>query len=215
MVISKSSEISSKALQKCTIGLTGGIAMGKTTVSNYLAERYHLPLLDADIYAREAVAVGSPVLQRIIDRYPTVGLPDGSLDRAKLGAIVFPEATERQWLEQQIHPYVRDRLIRERDRHQASNPDVPVVLVVPLLFEAEMADLVDQIWVIYCPRAHQLRRLMQRDPQLTADQAAARIASQMPIAEKCDRANRVLDNSTTTAELLAQVDAAIGPLMAR
>jgi dephospho-CoA kinase len=69
--------------------------------------------------------------------------------------------------------------------------------------------------VIYCPRAHQLRRLMQRDPQLTADQAAARIASQMPIAEKCDRANRVLDNSTTTAELLAQVDAAIGPLMAR
>jgi dephospho-CoA kinase len=204
---------SSNALQKCTIGLTGGIAMGKTTVSNYLADRYHWPILDADIYAREAVAVGSPVLSRIADRFPGVLQADGSLDRAKLGAIVFAQPEERQWLEQQIHPFVHDRLIQERDRYQASNPGVPVVLVVPLLFEAEMTDLVDQIWVIYCPRAHQLQQLMQRDG-LTLDQAEARIVSQMPIEDKCDRADIVLDNATTTSALLAQVDAAISSLIA-
>jgi dephospho-CoA kinase len=208
MVTSKIPTTSSNALQKCTIGITGGIAMGKTTVSNYLADRYQWPILDADIYAREAVAVGSPVLGRIADRYPDVLQADGSLDRAKLGAIVFAQPEERTWLEQQIHPFVRDRLIRERDRHQASNPDVPVVLVVPLLFEVEMTDLVDQIWVIYCPRAHQLQQLMQRDG-LTQTQATDRIASQMPIEDKCDQADVVLDNSGTPAALLAQVDAAI------
>jgi dephospho-CoA kinase len=204
---------SANALKKITIGLTGGIAMGKTTVANYLADRYQLPILDADIYAREAVAVGSPVLGRIADRWPGVLQADGSLDRAKLGAIVFAQPEERAWLEQQIHPFVRDRLIQERDWYQASNPYVPVVLVVPLLFEVEMTDLVDQIWVIYCPRAHQLQQLMQRDG-LTLDQAEARIASQMPIAQKCDRAHVVLDNSTTTSALLTQVDAAIAPLIA-
>ncbi len=204
---------SSNALKKCTIALTGGIAMGKTTVSNYLADRYQLPILDADIYAREVVAVGSPALNRVADRFPGVLQADGSLDRAKLGAIVFAQPEERQWLEQQIHPFVRDRLIQERDRHQASNPDVPVVLVVPLLFEVGMTDLVDQIWVIYCPRAHQLQQLMQRDG-LTQNQATDRIASQMPIADKRDQAHVVLDNSGTPAALLAQVDAAIAPLIA-
>ncbi len=204
---------SSNVLKKCTIGLTGGIAMGKTTVSNYLADRYQLPILDADIYAREAVAVSSPVLNRVADRFPGVLQADGSLDRAKLGAIVFAQPEERQWLEQQIHPFVRDRMIQERNRHQGLRPDVPVVLVVPLLFEVGMTDLVDQIWVIYCPRAHQLQQLMQRDG-LTLDQAEARIASQMPIADKRDRANVVLDNSGTPAALLAQVDAAIAPLIA-
>ncbi len=204
---------STNALKNRTIGLTGGIAMGKTTVSNYLADRYQLPILDADIYAREAVAVGSPVLGRIADRFAGVLQADGGLDRAKLGAIVFAQPEERAWLEQQIHPFVRDRLIQERNRHQASNPDVPVVLVVPLLFEVKMTDLVDQIWVIYCPRAHQVQQLMQRDG-LTLTQAEDRIASQTSIEQKCDWADVVLDNSTTASVLLAQVDAAIAPLMA-
>jgi dephospho-CoA kinase len=209
MVTRKIPTTSSNALQKCTIGLTGGIAMGKTTVSNYLADRYQLPILDADIYAREAVAVGSPVLGRIADRWPDVLQADGSLDRAKLGAIVFAQPEERQWLEQQIHPFVRDRMTAERARHHAANPDLPVVWVVPLLFEAKMTTLVDEIWVIYCPREHQLQQLMRREPQLSQPQAIARIDSQMPIAEKCAQADVVLDNSTTLAALLRQVDVAI------
>lgn len=186
------------------IGLTGGIGTGKTTVSNYLATTYHLPVLDADIYARVAVFVGSPVLEAIIERYGSdILLPDGNLNRQQLGQLVFSSPAERQWLEQQIHPYVRERMVRAIDELIPT-----VVLVVPLLFEAGMTSLVTEIWVVYCSRQQQLERLMQRS-LLTLEEAQARINSQMPLKEKCDRADVVLDNSSTPEALLKQVDAAI------
>jgi dephospho-CoA kinase len=126
---------------KRIIGLTGGIATGKTTVSNYLAHRYQLPVLDADIYAREAVQVGSPIHSKICDRYGSgVQLPDGTLNRKRLGEIVFSNPAQRQWLEQQIHPYVRDRF--QSDLNTLVAPTI--VLVVPLLFEVGMTDLVTE-----------------------------------------------------------------------
>lgn len=182
--------------------------MGKTLVANYLAERYHLPILDADAYAREAVAIGSPVLQQIADRYDQILQPDDSLDREKLGHIIFHQPQERHWVEQLIHPFVRDRLQTGCQQYQSTHPHRPVILVVPLLFEAKMTDLVDEIWVIYCPRKQQLYQLMQRD-LLSLEQAEARLASQMPIAQKCERADVVLNNSSTTDALLHQVDCAI------
>lgn len=112
------------------IGLTGGVGMGKSTVSNYLARR--LPVLDADLYARDAVALGSPILAAIADRYGAdLLLTEGTLDRRRLGEIIFSDAVEKRWLEQQIHPYVRDRISSELQRLS----DQPiVVVVVPLLF---------------------------------------------------------------------------------
>lgn len=188
------------------IGLTGGIGTGKTTVSHYLATAYHLPVLDADIYARVAVQLGSPVLKLIAERYGSdVLLPDGTLNRRQLGQIVFSSPDERRWLEQQIHPYVRDRLVEAI--HELPPQNTPV-LVVPLLFEAGMTDLVTEIWVVRCSRQQQMERLMQRD-QLTLEQAQARINSQMPIEEKAARADVVLDNSSTLEALLRQVDAAV------
>lgn len=187
------------------IGLTGGIASGKSTVSHYLATTYHLPVLDADIYAREVVKSGSPVLKAIAERYPDV-LLDGTLNRQKLGQIIFSSEDERRWLEQQIHPYVRDYFVKAINKLTAQT----VVLVVPLLFEAGMTDLVTEIWVVRCSQQQQLERLMQRN-QLTREQAQARINSQMPIQEKCDRADVILDNSTTLEALLKQVDAALTP----
>lgn len=187
------------------IGLTGGISTGKTTVANYLATAYKLSILDADIYARDAVAVGTKVLKAIASRYSEqILLPDSSLNRQQLGAIVFNNDSERQWLEGQIHPEVRDRFIWEIKQLSTS----PIVLVIPLLFEAQMTDLVTEIWVVYCPKQLQIQRLMERD-RLTPAAAEARINSQMPIEEKCDRANVVLDNSSTLETLLQQVDAAI------
>jgi dephospho-CoA kinase len=189
------------------IGITGGIAMGKTTVSNYLATAHHLPVLDADLIAREAVEPGSPILSQIIDRYGSHLLRlDGSLDRAKLGAIVFSDPAERTWLEQQIHPFVRNVLQTERDRLSQSHSTI--VLVIPLLFEANMTDLVTDIWVISCPESQQIQRLMQRE-KLTLEQAQARIHSQMSIEEKRDRADVILDNSTTLEALIQQVDRAL------
>ena len=188
------------------IGLTGGIATGKSTVANYLANTYHLPILDADIYAREAVQISSPILSAIAQRYNSdILLPDGTLNRKKLGQIIFNNPDERQWLEQQIHPYVQNRFVKEINQL----PDQTLTLVVPLLFEAGMTNLVTEIWVVYCSSQQQLDRLIQRD-HLTLEQAQARINSQMPIEEKCARADVVLNNSSTLEALLKQVDAAIG-----
>jgi dephospho-CoA kinase len=186
------------------IGLTGGIGTGKSTVSHYLATAYQLPILDADIYARVAVELGSPVLKAIAQRYgKDILLLDGTLNRQQLGQIVFNSPAQRQWLEQQIHPFVRERMI-EAIREL---PLATVVLVVPLLFEARMSDLVTEIWVVRCSEQQQMERLMQRS-KLTLEEAQARINSQMPIAEKCARADVVLDNSSTLEALFKQVDAA-------
>lgn len=191
-------------MTKRIIGLTGGISTGKTTVSNYLANQ-QLPILDADIYARVAVALGSPVLRAIAHRYGSdILLSDGSLNRQKLGQIIFNNDDERHWLEQQIHPDVRNKFITAINELSTQT----VVLVIPLLFEAGMTDLVTEIWVVYCSPQQQLQRLMQRD-QLTLEQAQARINSQMPIQEKCDRADVILDNSSSLEVLLKQIDVAL------
>ena len=190
---------------KRIIGLTGGIGTGKTTVSNYLANTYQLPILDADIYARDAVQPGSPVLNQIITRYGSeVQFPDRTLNRKRLGEIIFPNPEERQWLEQQIHPYVRDRI--ESQLNILESPTV--VLVIPLLFEANMTDLVTEIWVVSCPQEQQIQRIQERD-RLSLEQAQSRLDSQLPLAEKVARADVVLDNSSTRDSLLQQVDRAL------
>lgn len=188
------------------IGLTGSIGTGKTTVSNYLANTHKLPVFDADIFAREAVEPGSPILQKIVERYgKDVILIDGNLNRQKLGNIIFNEPNERVWLEQQIHPYVRDRFLQATAELSAN---ATAVFVIPLIFEANMTDLVTEVWVVFAEKATQLNRLMQRD-RLTLEQANARINSQMPLAEKCEKANLILNNSSSLEDLLQQVDTAL------
>ncbi len=183
--------------------------MGKTTVSTYLETRHGLMVLDADIYAREAVVPGTCAIAAITDRYgPGILLTDGTLDRAALGAKIFTDPAERHWVEAQIHPFVRMKLIQNRDRSLQDSPDRPVILVVPLLFEAEMTDLVTETWVIYCSFDRQLQRLMTRS-NLSETQAQDRISSQLDIQIKCSKATWVLDNSTQVADLYAQIDRAI------
>ncbi len=185
------------------IGVTGGIGTGKSTVTNYLHTRYSLPIWDADIYARSAVAVDSPILTAIIGRYGTAILqPDGTLDRQQLGTIIFGDLHQRQWLEAQIHPYVRDCLEAEIS-HLPST--ATAVLAIPLLFEAKMTDLVTEIWVVSCDRSIQLQRVMDRDRSTEAE-AQMRIDSQMSLLDKIALANVKLDNSTSIIELERQID---------
>ncbi|MGB2924675.1 MAG: dephospho-CoA kinase [Limnothrix sp.] len=187
------------------IGLTGGIATGKSTVSDYLAAQYHCPVLDADIYSREAVAADSPILQRIIQRYgEMVRAEDGTLQRQALGQIIFRDAQEKAWLESQIHPFVRQRFTEEL----GDRPDQLVLCVIPLLFEAKLTDFVDEIWVVSCTPAQQLQRLQERN-NLSEEQAQNRIRSQMPLREKIQLADIVLDNSSDLATLHHQVDQAM------
>lgn len=192
-------------LAKRLIGLTGGIGTGKTTVADYLADRYALPVLDADIYAREAVAQGSQILSAIFQRYGNqVKSADGSLNRFALGEIIFNNPQEKQWLEQQIHPFVRDRFAQELQQLKSKI----IVLSIPLLFEANLMALVAEIWVVSCDRSLQISRLQQRNG-LTPQQAATRIDSQMSLAQKVALADVVLTNNAGLAELYAQVDVAL------
>ena len=184
------------------IGLTGGIGTGKSTVSRYLAERYQLPILDADLYAREAVAPGSPILEKIVNRYGrSIQGADGTLNRQRLGEIIFNSAAEKRWLEGIIHPFVRDRFAVELQQLSAQR----VVLVIPLLFEANLTDLVTEIWVVACSEQEQLERVMTRD-RLSREQAISRINNQLPMAKKIATADAVLDNSSSLKTLYRQID---------
>lgn len=188
-----------------TIGLTGGIATGKSTAADYLARKRSLPVLDADRYARDAVAPGTAIARRVRDRYGAAAVAgDGTLDRRALGDIVFGNRDERGWLEAQIHPVVRDRLQRELLRQT----EPTAVIVVPLLFEANMTDLATEIWVVGCSEAQQLARLCARNG-LDRRAARQRIAAQWPLARKLAAADVCLDNSSTPAHLYRQLDAAL------
>lgn len=195
------------------IGLTGGIGMGKSTASRYLGQAHSLPVLDADVLAREAVQPGSPVLEAIAARYSDrygngVLNPDGSLDRTALARIIFQDEGDRRWVEEQIHPYVRDRMQQETQMLAGT-----VVWSVPLLFEAGIATAVDQVWVVYCTAQQQRERLLARG--LSAEQIEARIVAQWPIEQKLAQAHVTLDNTSTLRTLHQQIDDAVEALQHR
>lgn len=198
--------------QRWILGLTGGIATGKSTAATYLADRHGLPVLDADIYAREAVAVGSAGLAAIATRFGTdILLPDGQLNRRRLGEIIFQDPREKTWLEQKIHPFVRQRFDQVS---QTYPPQQPLVYAIPLLFEAQLTGLVSEVWVVACDPAQQLQRLIQRD-HLSPNQAQQRIDSQMPLADKCAQADVVLDNRCDRSHLQHQIDHHIARALGR
>jgi dephospho-CoA kinase len=185
------------------IGLTGGIATGKSTVSDYLASRYGLPVLDADVYAREAVAKGSVGLGAIAHRYgPDILLPDGTLNRPRLGQIIFNDSAEKKWLEQQTHPFIRARFKEVSDTFL---PNQTLVYSIPLLFESNLTHLVTEIWVVTCEATQQKQRLIARN-HLSLEDAQSRIDAQIPLKEKCEQADYVLDNSANKDNLYSQID---------
>lgn len=195
-------------LAKRIIGLTGGIATGKSTVCEYLTNKYQIPILDADIYAREAVMSHSPILLKIFARYGTKIITENNeLNRQVLGEIIFNNSQEKQWLENQIHPFVYQRFVNELSQINSTI----IVLAIPLLFEAKMTDLVTEIWVVSCSLSQQITRLQLRN-NLTEKQAITRINSQLPLAEKIALADVVLDNNGDLDSLFLQVDKALNNL---
>lgn len=188
------------------IGLTGGIACGKSTVAAMLAARGAL-IIDADRIAREIVLPGSPVLAQVADRFgQAVLLPDGSLDRKRLGSIIFGDDQARKDLEGLLHPPIRALMRERKERYEAEEPDKLLVLDIPLLYESKLEWMVSRVMVVYCPREVQLERLIHRDG-LAAEQAEARLLAQLPIEEKRLRADIVIDNSGSFESTERQVDA--------
>jgi dephospho-CoA kinase len=192
-------------IQRRRIGLTGGIASGKSSVGRLLEQR-GLPVLDADAFAREALAPGSAGAQAVLAHYgDEVRAAGGGLDRAALGRIVFGDGAQRQWLEQLVHPLVRARFDAELEDLAAAPV---VVLMIPLLFEAGLEELCSTIWLVDCDEAQQLQRLMARDGFSAAD-ARARIAAQWPLARKRALADVVIDNRGGSEQLAVQVERAL------
>jgi dephospho-CoA kinase len=193
-------------VSKITIGLTGGIATGKSALERFLRAR-DIPVLDADLVSREVMVPGTHALAAIIQRYGFDILnAQGSLNRKKLGQMVFQDVAERHWLEQLIHPLVRARMSEWRDANEQVK-----VLSIPLLFESGMTDLVDLVWVVSCTPAIQQLRLQQRD-QLTAEEAQARIQAQMPLDQKVALADWVFENDYAPEQLAYQLDQALKSL---
>jgi len=176
------------------IGLTGGIATGKSTVSAILENAGAL-IIDADRIAREAVKKGQPAYREIVEHFgETVLLPDGEINRSVLGDIIFNAPGKKQLLNKIVHPYVRKETHRQLQQIGRTEPNAIVILDIPLLIEAEMDKDLSEVIVVYVPEHIQIERLMQRDGISEAD-ALARVRSQMPIEEKKEKATIVVDNS--------------------
>jgi len=181
------------------IGLTGGIATGKSTVGRLL-EAEGLPVLDADQYAREALAPGSPGAAAVLERFGDAVRTSGTgpecptIDRGALGSIVFSNPTDKRWLEQLVHPLVRQRFELALAELAAEST---VVLMIPLLFEAGLQELCSEIWLVDCDEKQQLERLMQRDG-LGQEAAEMRIKAQWPMRNKRQQSDVVINNSVTS-----------------
>ena len=186
------------------IGLTGGIASGKSSVGRHL-EAAGWPVLDADRYSREALAPGTIATHQVLAHFGGRVMAEGStehLDRAALGRLVFSDASARTWLEQLIHPIVRTRMNADLDQLSTSPL---VVLMIPLLFEAGLTELCSEVWLVDCDETQQLERLRLRDGLNEAD-ARARLAAQWPMREKRKRADVIIDNRRSQEELIQQIE---------
>jgi dephospho-CoA kinase len=185
------------------VGLTGGIGSGKSTVSALLAS-YGAVVVDADVIAREVVEPGTPGLAAVVEEFgPEVVLPDGSLDREALGAVVFDDAARLAALNAIVHPLVGERMQQVQDEAEAAGAPV-VVLDVPLLAENHLESLYDEVVVVDCPVEVAVQRLVDQRGMAEAD-ARARIAAQATREQRLAVATHVLDNSGTPAELEDQV----------
>ncbi|MEZ8151343.1 dephospho-CoA kinase [Vibrio splendidus] len=183
------------------IGLSGGIASGKTTVANLFNEHFNIDIVDADIVAREVVAVGSDGLKQITDRFgETILLEDGSLNRSKLRELIFSDPTEKQWLNDLLHPMIRNKI--DSDLSKVTSPYG--LLVAPLLVENQMQGMADRVLIVDVPTEVQIERTMSRD-NVSREQVASILKSQASREQRLAVADDVIKNHTKNQELLPQI----------
>ena len=195
------------------VGLTGGIATGKSTVAA-MFRSLGCPVIDADVLAREVVEPGEPALADIVREFGTgVLAPDGRLDRKALAAVVFADAGRRRRLEAITHPRIRERLASRLAALAGAGFGGVVIFDAAVIVESGAYRQMDRLVVVIADEATQLARLRARDG-LDEEEARRRIASQMPLAEKAKLADHVIDNSGDRAATEAQVWRVHAALMA-
>ena len=180
------------------IGLTGGIATGKSTVSELLTA-YGFKVVDADVASRKAVKKGSKGLDQIREKFGQEAIDDnGEMNRKYVGELVFNNPEQRIELNKIVHPIVRE--IMEEEKNHYLNEGYNVIMDIPLLFENDLQDTVDEVWVVYTSESIQIDRLMERN-DLSQEDAKARVYSQISIDKKSRMADHVIDNLGDKLEL--------------
>ncbi len=183
------------------IGLTGGIASGKTTIANLFQQHYGIDIVDADVVAREVVAKGSPGLAAIEQRYgQRILLDDGSLNRSALRETIFSSDEEKQWVNALLHPMIRQKMV---DDLAAAQSDY-VLFVVPLLIENQLQTLCDRILVVDVSQETQISRTTSRD-NVSEDQVRAILSSQASREERLSHADDIIENQGDSAQLLQKI----------
>ena len=178
------------------IGITGGIASGKTIIGDFLFQTKQWPILDADIYAHEALRAESQIFKKVLLRYGNKIIQNSSKDdqiinRKALAKIVFQNDAEKKWLEEIIHPFVNKRIEEELEKFKSNSV---IVLIIPLLFEQNYTKICSEILYIDCSRIKQLERLQLRD-KLSVEEANQRIDAQWENSFKKQFADLIINNS--------------------
>ena len=183
------------------IGLSGGIASGKTTVANLFNEHFNIDIVDADIVAREVVALGSDGLKQITEHFgESILLEDGTLNRSRLRELIFSNPKEKQWLNDLLHPMIREKI--DSDLSKITSPYG--LLVAPLLVENQMQGMADRVLIIDVPTEVQIERTMSRD-NVSKEQVTAILKSQASREQRLAVADDVIKNHTKNQELLPQI----------
>ena len=198
------------------VGLTGGIASGKSLVTRVLRD-LGAHIIDADKIVHDLLAPGQDACREVVGHFgKEIQLPDGSIDRRKLGDIIFNHPEERAWLNQCIHPRVFEAYNHQVRHLSERQPDAIVIMDAALLIETGYHKHMDRLIVVYADQKAQMKRLMERD-RFTLEQAMARISSQMPLDEKRKYADFVIENTGTreateqqTREVFAKLKAEAG-----
>lgn len=186
------------------IGLTGGIASGKSTVLTYFKDK-GIPYIDADIVAREVVELGTEGLQAIVETFGSHVLhADGTLNREALGAIVFHNEEKRQLLNSCLKTHIRNRIMELTSQYEQGNTPI-LIYDIPLLIEGEWYTMMDEVWLVYVNEMTQIERLMSRNGY-TREDALARINSQMRLDDKRAYADIIVDNNGTPHDLTVQLN---------
>ncbi|MCC5911764.1 MAG: dephospho-CoA kinase [Clostridiaceae bacterium] len=186
------------------IGLTGGIATGKSTVSKIL-KNLGAVIIDADQVARQIVEKETPALKEIIDYFgKDILLDNGELNRKKLGEIVFSNPSQLKKLNAITHPRISQEIQNQINNYKQSEKNNAIIIDAPLLIETDLKNVVDEIWLVTLPKEKQIQRLIDRD-HLTHEEIKGRLDSQMSQEEKISYAHQVIDNSGSIEELEQQV----------
>jgi len=178
------------------IGLTGGIASGKTTITDYIKKRKNIPILDADNLSRELIKPNTYGYNKILNYFGNQIIdnknnPEKAINRKLLRNIIFKHSESKEWIEKLLHPLIKEKMIEECSQYKSNQT---IIMVIPLLFEAKFEDICTEIWLVKCPRELQKKRLIKRD-KISEKEAYEILNLQLSFEVKRELSDIILDNS--------------------